>query len=69
MGEWFKKHLTNVATIVEKLNHAGWEGQGTLYTISYCKDFTKKEAEQELKKLGIKKENITLEAWEDEGEE
>ncbi len=66
-GNYLKEHLHNVANIVKKLNSTGWNCYGTLYTLEFSNENikTKKEAKQELKKLGIT-DNVGLIEIDDE---
>lgn len=66
-GDYLKEHLHNIAKIVKKLRSAGWGCYGTLYSLEFCKNSikTKKEAKEELKKLGVDEE-ISMIEFEDE---
>ncbi len=62
-GEKIKERLERVSYFVEVLEEKSWERAAGLYSISFCKDITKKQAEEELKLLNIQKEEIELEEW------
>jgi hypothetical protein len=74
VGEDLKSRLNESADIFDKLVKNGWQPYGTLYDINFVKDVTLKEAEKELKKLGLQDyiENLTElekeEEWEEEEE-
>lgn len=54
LGENLKERMSEIAKAVEKLEKHGWERSPGLYDISFYKEIKYKEAEKELKKLGIK---------------
>ena len=71
LGEDLKARLNEVAGVFDKLVKNGWQPYGTLYDINFVKDVTLKEAEEELRKLGLQDyiENlneIEEEEWEEE---
>lgn len=51
-----KERLQQVADVMEKLSKKKWSYEFTSYDIIFDKNIAKKEAEKELKGLGIKKE-------------
>jgi hypothetical protein len=72
LGEELKARLHEIAEVFDKLIKNGWQPHGTLYDINFLKDVSMKEAENELKKLGLQDyiENLTEleeeEEWEEE---
>jgi FMN phosphatase YigB (HAD superfamily) len=72
LGEELKVRLNEVADVFDKLVKNGWQPCGTLYDINFVKDVTMKEAEKELRKLGLQDyiENLNEieeeEEWEEE---
>jgi hypothetical protein len=74
LGEELKARLNEVADVFDKLVKNGWQPYGTLYDINFVKDVTLKEAEKELRKLGLQDyiENLNEieeeEEWEEENE-
>jgi len=70
LGEDLKNRLERAAEIIEKLEKAGWERSGGLYDVFFYKDIKLADAKKELKKLGIKEDEITIEEDEEieEGE-
>jgi hypothetical protein len=74
LGEELKARLNEVADVFDKLVKNGWQPYGTLYDINFVKDVTLKEAEKELRKLGLQdyignlNEIEEEEEWEEENE-
>jgi hypothetical protein len=74
LGEELKARLSEVADVFDKLVKNGWQPYGTLYDINFVKDVTLREAEKELRKLGLQDyiENLNEieeeEEWEEENE-
>jgi hypothetical protein len=72
LGEELKARLNESADVFDKLVKSGWQPYGTLYDINFVKDVTVKEAEKELKALGLEDyiENLNEleeeEEWEEE---
>lgn len=72
LGGELEKRLHDTAYVFDVLVKNGWQPYGTLYDINFSKDITMKEAEQELKTLGLQDyiENLTEleeeEEWEEE---
>lgn len=52
-GQTLKEELEETTRILKILRKNGWDYQGALYDISCYKDIGVKEAQVELKKLGI----------------
>jgi len=69
-GNYLKEHMYEVADIVKKLQKANWEmskAYGALYSLEFSKEgLNKKEAEIELKKIGVSIKSISIEEFEDE---
>jgi len=57
--------LYRVADLHEKLLRNGWYAAGGMYDITYYKDVSMKEAERELKKLGLEDFIDDLIEWEE----
>jgi hypothetical protein len=72
LGDQLRKRLQDAAYVFDLLVKNGWQPHGTLYDINFLKDVSMKEAEKELKKLGLQHyiENLTEleeeEEWEEE---
>jgi len=73
LGKILHARLDEAAEIVSKLEGSGWEAQLTLYDVVLCHPYlnTRTAAEEQLDKLGIDPESVTIDEWddEDEGEE
>lgn len=65
LGVELKERLEETAGVLEKLQKNGWENAGGLYDLFMFKDISKKEAQAELRKLGIKGIEV-METEEDE---
>ena len=69
-GDEIKERLYRIAEIMEKLEHAGWERySASLYSISFYKEINEEEAKEELRRLGIDPEEVSLMEIEEEEEE
>jgi ribosome maturation protein Sdo1 len=64
LGKELESRLKEAAETLEKLEKNGWERDGGLYDIMLFKDVSKKEAREEMKKLGIK--NASINEFEDD---
>lgn len=62
-GEELKERLYEVAEKIDKLTTAGWSFEMTLYDLQFSKEISKKQAEKELKRLGIDEE---VQEWDEE---
>ena len=69
-GDEIKERLYRIAEIMEKLERAGWERySASLYSISFYKEINEEEAKEELRRLGIDPEEVSLMEIEEEEEE
>jgi hypothetical protein len=69
-GQGLSRRLTRAAEIGKKLVVKGWEGYGLLYEVEFYKAVTLKDAEEELKALGIEPDEVSItEDTEDSEEE
>ena len=69
-GDEIKERLYRIAEIMEKLEQAGWERySASLYSISFYKEINEEEAREELRRLGIDPEEVSLMEIEEEEEE
>ena len=69
-GDEIKERLYRIAEIMEKLEQAGWERySASLYSISFYKEINEEEAKEELRRLGIDPEEVSLMEIEEEEEE
>jgi hypothetical protein len=59
-GEALGSRLTRASEIGRKLVEKGWEGVGLLYDIDFYKEIPLKEAEEELKALGIEPDEVSI---------
>ena len=66
LGEGIKKQLEMVASLIPKLESAGWERSGGLYDIFFHKEISPKDAKQELESLGVSWKDICLHYWKEE---
>ena len=55
LGDELRERLYELAKLHELLIKNGWTATGGLYDIIYWKDISLKEAQEELKKLGLEK--------------
>ena len=68
-GDEIKERLYRIAEIMEKLEQAGWERySASLYSISFYKEINEEEAKEELRRLGIDPEEVSLMEIEEEEE-
>jgi hypothetical protein len=69
-GQELSRRLTRAAELGKKLVMKGWEGNGLLYDVQFYKEVTLKDAEEELKALGIEPDEVSItEDTEDSEEE
>jgi len=68
LGDKLREHLHEIAKLHETLIKNGWVATGGLYDIIYWKDINPKEAQEELKKLGLEKYTEYLEEIPEEKE-
>ena len=59
-GQELGKRLTRAAAVGRKLVASGWEGSGGLYDIEFYKTATLRDAEEEMKALGIEPDDVTM---------
>jgi hypothetical protein len=68
-GQELDRRLTRAAEFGKKLLDKGWDGSGGLYSIDFYKTISLKDAEEELKALGIEPDEVTIREEEDEDSE
>jgi hypothetical protein len=59
-GHELDRRLTRAAELGKKLVVKGWEGYGLLYDVEFYKAASLKEAEEELKALGIEPDEVSI---------
>lgn len=59
-GLELQKRLSRAAEIGRKLVAGGWEGYGLLYDVEFYKAVSLKDAEEELKALGIEPDEVSI---------
>jgi hypothetical protein len=59
-GRRLGERLARAAEIGKKLVRGGWEGVGLLYDIDFYKSVSLREAEEELKALGIEPDEVSI---------
>ena len=59
-GQELGSRLTRAAELGRKLVASGWEGYGLLYDIEFYKAVTLRDAEEELKSLGIEPDEVSI---------
>jgi hypothetical protein len=69
LGDELKRRLHDLAFVFDLLVKNGWQPYGTLYDINFLKDVNMKEAERELKTLGLQDYIENLIELEEEEEE
>jgi hypothetical protein len=71
LGKNLHARLDEAANNVEKLTNAGWQAEMTLYDIILSHPYlnTVAAVEEQLEKLGIDPETVTIDDWDDEEEE
>jgi len=65
-GQELGRRLTRVADLGKRLVERGWEGYGLLYDVEFYKSVTLRDAEEELKAMGIEPDEVAIR---EEGEE
>ena len=60
-GDELKERLHDIADVIKKLSSKKWEHELGGYELIFTKDISKKDAEKELKELGIKKDIYEIE--------
>jgi hypothetical protein len=64
-GQELGRRLARAAELGKKLVVKGWEGYGLLYDVEFYKSVTLKDAEEELKGLGIEPDEVSMREEED----
>ena len=59
-GQELSRRLTRAAELGRKLVGKGWEGYGLLYDVEFYKAVTLKDAEEELKALGVEPDEVSI---------
>lgn len=69
-GQELSRRLARATELGKKLVEGGWEGVGLLYDIDFYKTISLKDAEEELKVLGIEPDEVSIrEEFDDDGGE
>ena len=68
-GQELGRRLARAAELGRKLVERGWEGVGLLYDMDFYKSVSLRDAEEELKALGIEPDEVSIrEEYEDDDE-
>ena len=67
-GQELNRRLTRAAELGRKLVVKGWEGYGLLYEVEFYKALTLRDAEEELKGLGIEPDEVSIREEVEDGE-
>ena len=59
-GQVLAKRLARAAEVGKRLIASGWEGCGLLYDVEFYKEVGLKDAEDELKALGIEPDEVSI---------
>jgi hypothetical protein len=59
-GQQLSRRLARAAELGKRLIERGWEGYGLLYDIEFYKSVTLRDAEEELKALGIEPDEVSI---------
>jgi predicted regulator of Ras-like GTPase activity (Roadblock/LC7/MglB family) len=59
-GQELSRRLTRAAELGKQLVVKGWDGYGLLYDVEFYKSVTLKDAEEELKGLGIEPDEVSI---------
>lgn len=59
-GQELRVRLARAAELGRRLVERGWEGYGLLYDVEFYKSLTLKDAEEELKALGIEPDEVSI---------
>ncbi len=59
-GQQLSRRLARAAELGKRLVERGWEGYGLLYDIEFYKSVTLRDAEEELKALGIEPDEVSI---------
>jgi hypothetical protein len=65
-GQDLSRRLTRASEIGRKLVSSGWEGFGLLYDMEFYKEVGLKEAEDEMKGMGIEPDEVAIREERDE---
>lgn len=60
LGNELQRRLKKVSEIIEKLEKNGWERSAGMYDINFYKKIKIQKAKEELKKLGIKENEVEI---------
>jgi len=66
-GQELSRRLARAAELGRKLVVRGWEGYGLLYDVEFYKAVTLKDAEEELKWLGIEPDEVSIREESEDG--
>ncbi len=65
-GQRLSERLTRAAELGRKLVERGWEGVGLLYDVEFYKGVSLRDAEEELKAIGVEPDEVSIrEEYED----
>ncbi len=59
-GQTLRKRLARAAELGRKLVERGWEGVGLLYDIEFYKGVSLKDAEDELRAIGVEPDEVSI---------
>ncbi len=68
-GQELSRRLARAAELGRKLVERGWEGVGLLYDIDFYKSISLRDAEEELKALGIEPDEVTIREEDEDDDE
>lgn len=68
-GQELRVRLARVAELGRRLVERGWEGYGLLYDVEFYKSLTLKDAEEELKALGIEPDEVSIREEDEESDD
>jgi hypothetical protein len=68
-GQELGKRLARVSEVGKKLLEKGWAGSGGLYDIDFHKAISLKDAEAELRAMGIQSDEVTVREETEDGDE
>lgn len=68
-GRELNTRLARAAELGKKLVESGWEGVGLLYDIDFYKSVSLRDAEEELKTLGIEPDEVSIKEELEDSEE
>jgi hypothetical protein len=67
-GQQLSRRLARAAELGKRLVERGWEGYGLLYDVEFYKSVTLRDAEEELKALGIEPDEVSIRKEDEESD-